>query len=458
MKARVWLGVTATLLLAGSMSPPASAGGDIELQGLIDAAAPGAVIRLAAGTYRGAVTIDRPLTLEGESGVIIDAHGMGSAVEVTGSDVTLRGLTIRGTGISLTDEDAAISADGAARLVVEDCVIEDALFGVFLRQSADAVVRRSVIGAKDLDPARRGDALRLWESHGATIEGNVVAGGRDSVAYFSNGAGVRDNHFIGGRYGLHFMSSSGITIERNLVEGNSVGIYLMYSSDVELHGNVLAGNQGPSGYGLGLKDVDGLVATDNRFVGNRVGIYFDNAPVSPLTTHRFSGNLFAFNDVGLLFNPSVHGNLLTGNAFVENLTHVSLSGTGTLRDNTWSDQGVGNYWDDFRGYDADRDGVGDVAYRSDDLYSVLADRHPQILLFAGTPAARAIDFAARLFPTIRPEPQVIDEAPLVSMPTFEDPFPGAFAPESPRLLMVSVVMLALSVLAVGTAIRRRRAS
>ena len=253
---------------------------------------------------------------------------MGNGIDVRSPDVTIRGLTVRATGDSLDREHAAISAYGADRLVVERCVFEDVLFGVYARESEEVIVRYNTIGAKPLDPGRRGDAIRLWESPGSLIEGNTVDGGRDSVISYSDDVVVRGNRFTNGRYGLHFMNNHRAPVEGNLLEGNSVGAFLMYSTDVVFRDNVVAGNYGPSGYGLGLKDVEGVEASGNRIVGNRVGIYLDHSPVSAEITQTFTGNLVAFNETGVLFTPSVQGNYFSANAFVDNREQVETTGGG----------------------------------------------------------------------------------------------------------------------------------
>lgn len=390
------------------------------LQELVDAAAPGSTVDVPAGTYAGPVRIEKPLTLIGAGSPVVDGGGDGDVFYVSAPDVTIEGFVIRNTGDSLDRENAGVSSDMSPGLTVVNNTFEDVLFGVFARNSPETVVAGNRIGAKNLELGRRGDGIRLWESPNSLVEGNTVTGGRDMVLWFADGVVVRDNVVSGGRYGLHFMYSDGAFVERNHLFDNSVGMFLMYSLDPTVRDNVLEDNYGPSGYGIGLKDVDGAVATGNRFLGNRVGLYLDNSPSAAGVTQRFESNVFAYNRTGVVFLPSVRNNTFTGNAFVDNGEHVGVQGSGSFTGNTWTADGQGNFWSDYAGYDADGDGTGDIVYVAADLFSELTDDHPELRFFVETPAARAVDVAASMFPVFRPRPKLEDTAPLIS--------PGNFGP------------------------------
>ena len=56
---------------------------------------------------------------------------------------------------------------------------------------------------------------------------------------------------------------------------------------------------GPSGYGIGLKDMDDVTITGNRFLDNRVGVYNDGSPRELNSTGIIQGNLFAYNDIAM---------------------------------------------------------------------------------------------------------------------------------------------------------------
>src|SRR5262244_401681 len=71
------------------------------LQAAIDAAVAGDLLVLGAGRYEGRVMIGKPLTLAGEAGAEIVGDGNGSVVTVTAPDVTIRGLTVTGSGLGL---------------------------------------------------------------------------------------------------------------------------------------------------------------------------------------------------------------------------------------------------------------------------------------------------------------------------------------------------------------------
>src|SRR5690606_28879447 len=110
--------------------------------------------------------------------------------------------------------------------------------------------------------------------------------------------------------------------------------------------------------------------------------------------------------------------------------------------NAWSEDGRGNYWDDYRGYDAGGDGVGDLTYRYEGAFDDLVQRNEAVRAFSFTPASRALDLAARWFPVHRPEPRVVDEHPLMS-PTINLRVPGV----SPSIVVtggVSGLLLLLS--------------
>ncbi len=438
-------------LLVSSLIPAAPAVASVDLQASIDAAPSGAVVSVPAGVHPGPIRIDKPLTLRGEDGAVIDGNGTGTVVTIESNAVTVQGLVIRNSGSTNDREDSGITATGSG-IVIEDNRLENVLFGVLLRQSPDAVVRGNWIGAQDLEQGRRGDGIKVWESNGVLLESNVIDGGRDLVLWYSDGLVIRDNTVTNGRYGLHFMYSDDVTVDSNRLVDNSVGAFLMYGARLVFTGNHLESNNGPSGYGLGLKDVDGAAIHDNTFVENRIGIYIDNSPVSPDVEQHFSGNVFAYNDIGIALLPSVRRNVFWENAFVDNREQVARQGDGVLRDNIWTVDGTGNYWSDYAGFDADDDGKGDIAYRIDDLFAQVTDQRPDLRLLSGTPAARVVDAAAKAFPTMKPEPKVIDDAPLIAPPMNSA---GDGHKTAIPLLLTGLGLLAATVVAWLSARRRR---
>lgn len=389
----------------------------------IAAAAPGETVTVAPGIYREHLRIDKPLTLIGEPGAIIDGGGSGDIVEITAPDVTLKGFTIRNTGIDLDQENAAIRAT-APRVTLENNTLEDILFGIDLRESPDSRVVGNRIGGKKLDIARRGDGLRLWRADRAVVERNIIHDGRDAILWYSTGVVVRDNVGYDCRYGLHLMFSDQVTITGNEFTRNSVGIYLMYSTGIEITGNRLLRNRGPSGYGIGLKEADRFSVRDNLIVGNRSGVYIDGSPFTDKQPGEFAGNTIAYNDVGFTFLPSARGNELVGNNFIENIDQIAVSGRGSLEANRFWKGETGNFWSDYTGYDQNGDGVGDFVHESHTLFENLMDKRPALRLFLFSPAQQAVEFVGRAIPAVRPEPKFTDEVPLMT--------PVAVRPEPAR--------------------------
>jgi nitrous oxidase accessory protein len=168
-------------------------------------------------------------------------------------------------------------------------------------------------------------------------------------------------------------------------------------------------------------------------IGNRIlycgtGLYLDVSPYQPDTTNRIKDNLIAYNGVGIQFLNDWTGNQIEGNRFKGNITQVAVSGGGkTANRNRWN----GNYWDDYEGFDLNRDGIGDAPY---ELYSY-ADRLwmdvPPARFFKGSPVLEVLDFLERLAPFTAPNMLVRDDSPLMYTEIPDRPVPPPAPPAMP---------------------------
>lgn len=437
------------LILAG-VGPVRAQGQAFDLKAALAAAEAGATITVPAGIHAGPLSLDKPVTLVGEPGAIVEGTGKGDVISVTAPDVTLRGLVVRNSGDSLDRENSAI-VGFAPRLTVEDVRVEDSLFGIYLKNAPDSIIRNNVVHSMPLEVARRGDGIRVWYSDNTLVEGNQVIGSRDVVIWFSNHNTVRHNRVEDGRYGLHFMFANNQIVEDNELLGNSVGIYLMYGRYLELRRNWVENNHGPSGYGIGLKDVDDVVVDDNQFVANRVGAYIDNSPREADAEVRFTRNLFAYNEIGVIMLPLVQRNVFTANTFQDNAEQIAVAGTGDLMRNHWFENNQGNYWSDYAGFDADGDQIGDLPYAASSFYESLLGHYPELRIFQLSPAVQALDLAARAFPVFQPSPKMADAYPLMSPPVMA--WPQVSGGQSRYTLWVAagLLLMGLTVVVSGVA-------
>ena len=403
-------------------------GGRARAAEIVVGAAPGAMTQALAaahdgdtvlvphGVHREHLVVDKRVRIIGRPGAVIDGGDDGTVVRVAASGVEMRGLTVRNSGSTYTTEDAGIRIDHAADVRLRDTRIEDTLFGVFVANGDRCAIEGSTIVGKDLPEVRRGDSIRLWYSSGCRLIGNHIERSRDLVIWYSANTAVEDNTVRTSRYGLHYMYSDNNVFHRNRFEDNQVGAAIMYSRGIELSENAFSFSTGVAAYGLLLKDADDVFILGNRFVDNSTGLFFDGAPQAKDGRVDVHGNLIARGDVGVALQPLSRRIRFWDNAFVGNRTQVQVLGTGTAEGNEWSVDGRGNYWSDAVTYDANGDGVSEIPYRADNVYEVLADRFPQLEFFATTPAAEAIDLAARLFPIFAPRPTLSDLHPLVQPP------------------------------------------
>ena len=155
------------------------------LQAWLDAAPAGSHLRLPAGNYRGPAVLKKPLSVEGDGQVTIDAEGKGTVLTVKASDVTLRGLRFTGSGGSHDALDAGVVLSGN-HIVFENNVVDDVLFGVLLHDVHDSRISANRIRSRPIDAAERGDGLRIWNSTYNLIDHNDIRQIRDQIVLAIN--------------------------------------------------------------------------------------------------------------------------------------------------------------------------------------------------------------------------------------------------------------------------------
>jgi nitrous oxidase accessory protein len=381
------------------------------LQALVDVAEPNSVLIPPPGTYAGPVTLDFPLTIDGQGKVTIDAGGKGSVIYIDTDGAVIRNLRLTNSGDSHNDIDAGIQVRGNFN-VIKDNVIDNCLFGIDLQQSEHNIVRRNHISSKPVELGVRGDSVRLWYSFYNKITDNVIRDSRDMVVWYSANNTIARNDSRGGRYSLHFMYSRFNEVDSNHYEHNSVGIFLMYSDSVVVKNNYIAYANGPTGMGIGFKETSGVEIANNQILYCSTGLYIDVSPFQPDMTNSIHDNVIAFTSIAIDFLNDWTGNTFERNSFKGNQIQISVAGGKTANRNVWQ----GNYWDDYEGFDIDGDGVGDKPY---ELYSY-ADRIwmdvPAARFLQGTPVMSVLDFLERLAPFTTPDMLVRDSSPLMAAP------------------------------------------
>jgi nitrous oxidase accessory protein len=228
------------------------------------------------------------------------------------------------------------------------------------------------------------------------------------------------------------MFSNQIAVRGNTVRSSSVGANIMDSRLIEVVGNRFERNRGVSAVGLTLKQCDDSRVSGNVLIDNLRGLQVDGS-----SGNEFTGNRFLYNDTGIALFSSAERNTFSNNRFDGNWSDVIVSG-GTAAA-AWSVGGRGNSWSGYRGFDFDGDGIGDIPHLLVTPFAAIEGGNPTARLFLRTPAASALDLAARV--GLLAEESDSDPHPVVE-PTAAVPAGGA--PEAIHA-GASSAMMALSV-------------
>ena len=371
----------------------------------LETAKAGDIIRLAPGSYQGPITIDVPLTLDGGGKASITGNEIGSVISVLAPDVTVKGLTVTGSGSKGNGRDAGIYlSKKATNAIVSNNRILGNLVGVDIRGSKNALVTRNIIeGRRDHRMNARGNGVYVWNAPGAKVTRNDFRYGRDGI--FVNTSKKNEfsyNRFRDLRFAVHYMYAHHSTVKGNVSLGNHLGYAIMYSNKVVVEENYSSGDRD---HGIMMNYTNSSRVSNNYIenVGDKC-VFIYNAH-----KNSFDGNYFAGCGIGIHFTAGSERNGFAENAFVANRTQVKYVGSRWI---DWSVDGKGNYWSDHAAFDLDGNGVADTAYRPNDIMDHVLWTQPAAKFLLGSPAAQLIRWSQSTFPALLPG-GVIDRAPMM---------------------------------------------
>jgi nitrous oxidase accessory protein len=412
------------------------------LQARVDASAAGATLEVAPGDYAGDLILDRPLRLVGRGRPRLLGSGGGSVVRVRADGVTIEGFLIDGRRGGDLARDSSGVHSSARGTTLRDLVIQDALFGIYLREADGAVVERCRIrGVPGRDPGEKGSGIHAYNMTGFRFDDNEIVDVRDGL-YLQNASQgtLRRNVARDVRYGLHYMFSDDNVFEDNLFENGAAGTAIMYSKRVVFRRNRFLRNRGFASVGLLFQTCQDVLAEDNLIADNARGVFLEGS--HRITLRR---NVIAGSDVAVVLYDPAGGHRFYENSFVGNRSPLELVARRT--DTVFH----GNYWSANDEPDLDGDGRSDRPYRLSSVFDHFRGNLTAADLLSDSFAAHAIAAAERAFPVLRAVP-VEDAAPLARPPVLPDvPASEARAGSASPLGMAASFALAFA----GAAVFRR---
>jgi nitrous oxidase accessory protein len=361
-------------------------------------------ILIKKGIYRESnLLVNKSIEIIGEDFPEIDGENKGQVFLIQADSVILKGLVIKNAAVSFLDDNAGVQLDSSFHCILENNKFINNFFAIYLSRSANCKIIGNIVQGEAQSQSTSGNGIHLWYCKDIDIENNQVRGHRDGIYFeFVEEGKISGNiseHNL--RYGLHFMFSDRCHYENNVFRNNGSGVAVMYTKYVEMYNNKFEYNWGDASYGLLLKDITDSKISNNTFLRNTIGIYAENSNRIDVRHNRFIENGWAVKIMANCLN-----NLFTGNNFMGNTFDVSTNSRQNF--NTFDK----NYWANYKGYDLNKDGYGDVPYHPVSFFSYIVEKNPPTLILLRGLFVQVLDLAESVIPMLTPA-TLIDENPLI---------------------------------------------
>ena len=381
---------------------------DCELQSLssaLETAEDGDDILIRTGVYiTSEVVVEKAVTIHGEPGTVLDGAGL-TILYVHHDSVSVHNIRLQNVATNYVEDRAALKCNDSDYLSIYNVEVRHSFFGIMVEKSKFGVIRNCDIQGDSNEnnylESANGNAIHLWYCKEMEIHHNRVMNHRDGIYFeFVEHSKITSNHSESNmRYGLHFMFSHNNCYVENRFEKNGAGVAVMYSSKVVMIRNVFVNNWGGSAYGLLLKDISDSELEGNVFSNNTIAISADNT-----TRISMHNNLFERNGYALRIMGNCNDNVITENDFLENSFDITTNARSNFNDFD------GNYWEEYSGYDLDKDGVGDIPFRPVKLFTYITAQAPAAIILMRSTFIDLLNLAEKVTPVLTPE-SLIDHKP-----------------------------------------------
>jgi len=358
------------------------------LQRLIDDSNSGDTLELKAKVYEGNVVIDKPMTIIGQEGTVIQGDQTANVIEIESDDVTLEHMEVKGSGMSRDskEEHSAVRVMGN-NTVLNNLTIKESFHGVLLNRIDNTTMSNlTIIGSELTNLSEQGNGIHVLRSNDNIIQDSYIEGFRDGVYIeYSDNNQINDNTMTKTRYGMHYMYSDYNSFENNHFVHNVGGAAIMHSDYITLENNEFSFNQGSRSFGLLIQTSREIHVLNNEFHLNQRGLLVEHA-----TGNHIEGNDFFQNKIGVELWASAISNVFSKNVFSQNTNQVLTVGGNS--NNEWSDMyGNGNYWDEPM-IDLNNDGIGDIPFEyTSSLGDLIEDSDELAYLFLESPAVKVYE-------------------------------------------------------------------
>lgn len=349
------------------------------------------------------ININKSLTIIGEEGAILESREGDEILTITAPYVTISNLTLRNVTNSYIKERSAIRVVKQNDFNIENNVIKDCFFAIYLENAKNGVIKGNTIEGNATTDAESGNGVHAWYCTNILVIENTIKGHRDGIYFeFVNESSVLNNlSEQNNRYGLHFMFSNDDEYRYNIFNNNGVGVAVMFSRRIEMHHNEFTFNWGRASYGLLLKEIYDANISNNNFEQNTVGIFVEGS-----NRIKYYKNQFVRNGWALKFSGGCEDNDVTENNFINN--SLDLVVNTKLSSNKFHH----NFWSAYTGYDLDKDKIGDVPHYPVKLFSYILDQTPEAIILMRSFFVDLINIAEKISPVFTPK-DVMDNFPLM---------------------------------------------